>query len=139
MFTPLLVIVAFLILMPFMISRLRMWTQLRLYNKTQRDFFRKRVHFIPEHPTPISQPPRPLYNFIEAEHFITILSDPGGAAERKAAVVETLRAAQGVIKLQQQGRLKHLLTALIADPERFVAVQLLDEALRKLDQATLIG
>ena len=139
MFTPLLVLVAFLILLPFLYSRLRMWTQLRLYRKIQRDFFRNRVHFVPAHPTPLESPARALYNFIEAEHFIAILSDPAGAVERKAAAIRTIRAAQGVILARQQSRLKQLLAALVADPNRPVTAVCLHDALQQLDQATLIG
>ncbi len=57
MLVPLLVLVVFLFLLPLLITRLRMWTQLRLYDKIQRDFFQKRVHFVPEHPTPAAPPP----------------------------------------------------------------------------------
>jgi hypothetical protein len=139
MFTPLLVLVVFLILTPFLISHLRMWTQLRLYHKTQRDFFRNRVHFVPAHPTPLAPPIRTLYNFIEADHFIAILSDPVGDVGQKAVAIEIIRTARGVITVQQQARLKRLLAALYDDPRRPASVALLEEALRQLDQATLIG
>jgi hypothetical protein len=139
MWIPLLVLVVFLFLLPVLIARLRMWTQLRMYHKIQRDFFQKRVHFVPEHPTPIAPPPNALYNFIEAEHFIAVLGDPAAAVRHKTAAVETIRAAQGMIKSQQQAVLRRLLDALIADPNRPIPLGLLDEALLKLDQATLIG
>jgi len=57
MLVPLLVLVVFLFLLPLLITRLRMWTQLRLYDKIQRAFFQTRVHFVPEHPTPAAPPP----------------------------------------------------------------------------------
>jgi hypothetical protein len=123
---------------PLLYTLVRFWAQMRLYKKTQRRFFNIRVHFVPAHPTPVPQPQRALYNFIEADHFIHVLSSPGVSLEQKQSVIETIRAARGVIKRQQQTQLRHLLTAMREHPGAASLITLLEGALLKLDQAALI-
>jgi hypothetical protein len=94
------------------------------------------VKFVPAHPTPVAQPLRPLYNFIEADQFIAVLSDPRATPQKKKRVLEAIQATQGMIKRQQQARLKGLLTAMRDDPD--TALPVTDGALTKLDQAALI-
>jgi hypothetical protein len=134
----LLVVLVLFLAAPLLYTLVRFWAQMRLYRKKQRDFFNNRVHYVPAHPTPVSRPQRALYNFIEADHFIHVLSSPGVSLEQKQGVIETIRAAKGVIKRQQQAQLKHLLTAMREHPGAASLVTLLESALLKLDQAALI-
>jgi len=123
---------------PLLYTLVRFWAQMRLYKKTQRRFFSNRVHFVPAHPTPIPQPQRALYNFIEADHFIHVLSSPGVSLEQKQSVIETIRAATGMIKRHQQAQLKALLTEMREHTSTLSLVALVESALVKLDQAALI-
>jgi hypothetical protein len=134
----LLVVLVLFLAAPLLYTLVRFWALMRLYKKTQQRFFSNRVHFVPAHPTPVPQPQRALYNFIEADQFIHVLSSPGVSLEQKQSVLETIRAAKGVIKRQQQAQLRHLLTAMREHPGAASLVTLLESALLKLDQAALI-
>jgi hypothetical protein len=134
----LLVVLVLFLAAPLLYTLVRFWAQMRLYRKKQRDFFDNRVHYVPAHPTPVPQPQRALYNFIEADHFIHVLSSPGVSLEQKQSVIETIRAAKGVIKRHQQAQLRHLLTEMRVHANTLSHVTLLEGALVKLDQAALI-
>jgi hypothetical protein len=123
---------------PLLYTLVRLWAQMRLYRRKQRDFFNNRVHFVPAHPTPVPQPQRALYNFIEADHFIHVLSNPGVPLQQKQSVLETLQAATGMIKRHQQVQLKALLTEMREHASTLSLVALVESALVKLDQAALI-
>ncbi len=137
-FIPLVMVVLIILLVPVLASRIRLWSYLHLYRRIQRDFFRNRVTFVPEHDTPIPQPLADLYNFIEAEQFIAVLSDPDGSDRDKTLALETIGAVQGMIKRQQQKQLKSLLAEMLAYPDPPTLTTLLPGALFKLDQAVLI-
>jgi hypothetical protein len=133
----LLLLVLFLVA-PLLYTLVRFWALMRLYKKTQRRFFSNRVHYIPAHPTPVPQPRRALYNFIEADQFIHVLSNPGVPLQQKQSVIETIRAAKGMIKRHQQTQLKALLTEMREHASTLSLVALVESALVKLDQAALI-
>jgi len=123
---------------PLLYTLVRFWAQMRLYKKTQRRFFNNRVHFVPAHPTPVPQPQRALYNFIEADQFIRVLSNPGIPLQQKQGVLETIRATKGMIKRHQQAQLRHLLAEMREHASTVSLVALVESALAKLDQAALI-
>jgi hypothetical protein len=136
MLAPFMIALGLFLVTPVLYRLFRIGVQMRFHRKVRRDFFQNRVKFVPAHPTPVAPPLRPLYNFIEADQFIAVLSDPRAALPKKKHVLETIQVAQGMIKRQQQAALKGLLTAMRDDPDALLSVT--DGALMKLDQAALI-
>lgn len=134
---PLVMVILIMLLAPMLASRIRLWTYLRFYHRLQRDFLRRRVTFVPGQDR--DDPPLPgLYNFVEAEGFIAVLSDPDGADRDKALALAVIGAAQGLIKRGQQEQLRDLLAGMQARVEPPALADLLPGAQARLEGAVLI-
>ena len=135
MLIPVVVTLMVILLVYLLYTPLQMWTYLRFYHKIQRDFFRKRVTFIPDDvPEPALD--RKLYNFIEADQFIATLSDSAALLAEKERVMLIISMAQGMITHAQQQRLHQLLLEL---QSIYHAPLLVNKAIRNLDRAQLIN
>ncbi len=137
MITPALTGLAALLVFLLLIPRFRMWIWLRFYRRIQQDFFANRVIYIPERAAPV-QPPRKLYNFIEADQFIAILTDPEGPLQHKRTVLHIISEAQSIIRRQQQCQLRLALQAMQGHVSTPHSRSLVRAALQNLERAVLI-
>jgi hypothetical protein len=82
-----------------------------------------------------------LFNFVTADEFIADLSRPDLPARQLRKILQELSTSKGMIKQQQQDKLRHLLTACQdrqwqgEDQDLAMLVQL---ALLRLDEAKII-
>ena len=138
MITPVLIALLILFIAPMLDARIRMWMQLRLYRQIQRNFFTKRVFFLPKRETPLERPMPTQYNFIEADQFIAVLKDTNRPLQEKESVLATLCAALGFLTQCQQSELRRLLETMLSAHDIPLPTTLLTDALYRLDEAVLI-